>query len=69
MLNNNYIIYRLQSGDSFAHLAHKFNLSEDDLISFHNQNCNNNSQIYFKDISGLNEIYIPINYKNIRRDR
>lgn len=63
MFNNNYIIYRPKSGDSFAHLAYKFNLSEEDLITFHNQNCNNNSRIYFKDISGLNEIYIPINYK------
>lgn len=63
-MDEEFFIYEVKKGESLSEIAGKIGITDEQLINFHNSNCNDFGLPWFYNFVGVQKIVIPKNYKN-----
>jgi len=63
-MDDNILLYDIQSGDTLEKIGHKIGMTSDELKDFHNSHCDKMDRIWFDNLVGVRQIIIPKQYKS-----
>lgn len=64
VMNDNILLYDIQSGDSLEKIGDKIGMTSEELKDFHNSHCDKMDRLWFNNLFGIRQIIIPKQYKN-----
>lgn len=63
-MNDNVLLYDIQSGDSLEKIGDKIGMTGEELKDFHNSHCDKMDRLWFNNLVGVRQIIIPRQYKS-----
>ncbi|QDP85770.1 LysM peptidoglycan-binding domain-containing protein [Chryseobacterium sp. SNU WT5] len=61
---NDLLIYQIKTNDTLTSIAEEIGMSSQELLNFHNSNCQKVGLLWFNGLAGIEKIVIPKNYKS-----
>lgn len=63
-MDDNILLYDIQSGDTLEKIGVKIGMTSDELKDFHNSHCDKMDRLWFNNLVGIRQIIIPKQYKS-----
>ncbi len=63
-MEEEFFMYEVNSGETLHEIAEKIGIQEEKLLQFHNSNCRDFNLPWFNNLTGVQKIIIPKNYKS-----
>ncbi|MCJ8155752.1 LysM peptidoglycan-binding domain-containing protein [Chryseobacterium sp. SSA4.19] len=64
MMNENILLHEVQPGDTLEKIGKTIGMTSDQLKDFHNSHCNRMDKLWFDNLVGVRQIFVPKAYKS-----